>query len=88
MNHDISKLPKWAQVHIAKVENERGSALRALEFTRQAHTVLQGRKWFTIPGPPAPNEKPRHPWWSNHEHPFPACSLSHGDVLLIGRKES
>lgn len=79
---DESKLPKWAQKRLEELRFE----LDRLKAVEAAHAVTAGREWFTIPGPQSFGGKDvYHLWWLYPDHPHPACSLSHGDVLMVGR---
>lgn len=87
---DESKLPLWAQQRLYD-ERMRINYLEAeLERLEAAHAVLTNRSWFTIPGPLA-NDKTRdcyHLFYLHTDGAHPACSLRHGDVLLVGRARS
>lgn len=80
-------LPKWARELLDDLRFAKARLERELDETRAAHQVLMGRNWLTIPGP-ASIEPPlayRKLWYLNADQPIPACTLYHGDVLLVGR---
>jgi len=80
--HDESTLPKWAQQTFAELRRE----IDRLRGVEKSHPVLIGREWFTISGPPfATPDEVRNLWALDRERPFAICSLSHGDVLIVGR---
>lgn len=82
MQHDERTLPRWAQRRLRSLRLR----VDALQSLRTAHSVLQDRDWFTLPGPMDQDDAgPRQLWLLNKDHPFPVCSLSRGDVLLVGR---
>jgi hypothetical protein len=47
MKHDIKKLPKWAQSHIADLKHE----ITVSQGLKKAHGLLcdKERDWFTVP---------------------------------------
>lgn len=92
MDHDETKLPKWAQSLIADLRREIDMSKSEVNRYRQAHAVLDRKGWFTICGPPARAIVPSAP---EHYHLFymscdgahPACSLGVGDIVLVGRAD-
>lgn len=88
--HDESTLPRWAQHRLEEARREVEEARREVEQLRAAHAVLLNRRWFTIQGPPerGATDWPDvyHLWFLDRDHPFPACQLGRGDVLLVGRR--
>lgn len=83
------KLPVWAQELIERLRDDLGKKDAEALGLRAAHAVLGGREWFTISGPTFDTEhETRRLWFLDREHPFPACSLGKGDVLLVGRAKN
>lgn len=86
--HDEAKLPLWARVLLSDLRDERDSAKAELKRTRDSHTLLRERDWFTIPGPPEDAMRPDDTYQLHYlsaNGSRPACSLRPGDVLLVGR---
>jgi hypothetical protein len=86
MEHDLTKLPKWAQLLIETKDVEKNLLKMENEGLNKAHEILMNREWFTISGPAFKDgEEFRYLWYLSHEHPHAVCSLGRGDVLVIGR---
>jgi len=85
----IVDLPKWAQRIIEKQDADIRLGLEQLARLRKAHSILlDGRDWFTIHGPPKEATKEGGTYelfFLSYNGAHPACSLSTGDILLIGR---
>lgn len=85
--HDITRLPKWAQRQMAALEQRAKRAEDECARMEQAHAVLHDRQWFVINGQTPQERFPRKLWFLDQDHPLPVCSLSEGDVMLVGRKK-
>lgn len=86
-NHDEAKLPKWAQKRISKMRHELDSLREHLRMTQEASRITaRGHHWFTIAGPLNEKEDPYHLFWLEKNGARKACSLSCGDILLVGRR--
>lgn len=86
----LSSLPRWAQNIIKRYESEIKEKNEEIKKLQLAHTVLNGRLWFTIPGPPPDAVYPNdlyYLWFLDKGGAHMACCLKHGDVLLVGRQE-
>jgi hypothetical protein len=87
MQHDEEKLPQWAQDRIRELRNALRKSIDERVQVQEAHAVLAGRNWFTLPGPSFyDTEESRSLWLLDRNQPFEVCALGPGDVLLVGRK--
>lgn len=87
---DERKLPVWAQELIERLRDDLSKKDSEINGLRTAHAILvDGREWFTISGPTFDTDhETRRLWFLDREHPFPACSLGKGDLLLVGRAKN
>lgn len=79
------RVPAWAAAEMTKLRLELDEARQALARTEQAHAVLTGRDWTSLPGPGAGVPEVYHLWMLYPDDPRKVCSLRRGDTLLIGR---
>jgi len=84
MDHDITKLPKWAQEHIASLDQRIVHLRWRITALKSAHAILvkNEREWFVVPNA---GEEVYTLWRFFRNQPFAVCSLSDGDLLLVGR---
>jgi len=86
MEHDLTKLPKWAQLLIEEKEAENNLLKMANKGLEAAHSILFNREWFVINGPiENDNLAITNLWYLSNEHPHQVCSIGVGDVFVIGR---
>lgn len=81
--HDEHTLPKWAQTKLAEARTLAARAQADLARLQQAHVLLSSHEWFTVPN--RRQDGIMKLWMLYPDHPFPVCSLSPGDILLVGR---
>lgn len=81
--HDERALPKWAQNRLAEARSLAARAQDDLTRLQQAHALLSSHEWFTLPN--RRQDGIMKLWILCPDHPFPVCSLSPEDILLVGR---
>lgn len=89
MKQDIKKLPKWAQAHIADLEDQIAQLHQEKETLEGMHAVLaNGRRWLTVPGPRFDDEfAHRTLFVLGPNTATPVCDLEAGDMLFVGRAD-
>lgn len=84
----IQSLPLWAQKLIWAQDVVISRLRQDMQEIKIASAVLNGKGWFTIPGPKdefLPPSGFRHLWVLYNDHPHSLCSLGVNDLLLVGR---
>jgi hypothetical protein len=85
---DIERLPKWAQSLIREKDNKISWLKEEMENLKKAHALLLDRNWITIHNPVDGNgPEIRDLFMLDTNCAKTVCSISKGDVLLIGRSE-
>ena len=90
MRRDQTKLPKWAQRVITELRSESIRANTKLNNIEKAHETLTEREWFTVNYSDLFDKT-----WSKSmslnvihlDKVQPICSISEGDIVLIGRSK-
>jgi hypothetical protein len=82
--HDITKLPKWAQIHIALLEERVKRAESTLPWTKP------GMEWFTLFWPDPQNrkaiERKEFKLFICSDHgTHPVASIGPKDFVFVGR---
>ena len=78
--HDMSKLPKWAQLEIEKRNAKIAELQFELDRLQRAHSVLENREWLTISRPKLWKENTSFILWAlAHNEPISVCSI--GEAL-------
>lgn len=82
-DHDITKLPKWAQQHIASLEQRIASVERTLPWTEP------GMDWFTILHPKGRAAEDRGNsrtlFMLGENYAQAVCSVGPKDYVFVGR---
>jgi hypothetical protein len=79
-DHDLSKLPKWAQLYIQELKGR----VRRAELTLPWHNT--GREWFTLFAPTGGHDRPPQRLFTcSEEGTHCVCTLSPGDFVFVGR---
>ncbi len=79
------RLPLWAKALLEQQQRDIRQLEAALVTLNEAHAVLVGKEWFTIPGDKEQDEVPRKLFFLSRDGALPVCSLFQEDTLLIGR---
>lgn len=79
MNHDESKLPKWARDKLAELRRE----IKRLSTVEQAHAVLLNRDWYTI-GLHCPQKFTL--FRLDEDRASAICTVGAGAILLVGNE--
>ena len=84
--HNIKTLPKWAQQHIACLDQLNDYLEHRNSTLENMHAIMcePKRNWFTLPFS-YDDEKTIHLWLLEKDQPVPVCALSKGDLLFVGR---
>jgi hypothetical protein len=84
--HDINSLPKWAQKHIAALEERVKRAEQTIPWTKP------GMEWFTVLHPDTrPKEdkgKHRKLFFLCEDYAHAVCSIGPMDCVFVGRGRS
>jgi hypothetical protein len=83
----LETLPAWARHLVTQLDTERRLAIQRAQAAEHAAAVVQGREWFTLPGPDfASGESTRTLYFLARNEAVALCSVAAGDVLLVGRQ--